>query len=74
MLNENEIKDEIMRRGYNPYLLPPWLRKCRFFLKGCIIPLTVFQALRTLFFPTTGDIILLFLLLTITYLLWTDFI
>ncbi|AWE08183.1 hypothetical protein DCE79_12615 [Lysinibacillus sp. 2017] len=63
-----------MRKGYNPYLLPPWLRKIRFFMKHCIIPITVFQALRTIFVPTTGDIFLLFFLIVISYLLIVDFI
>ncbi|MER1987159.1 MAG: hypothetical protein ABS949_05290 [Solibacillus sp.] len=63
-----------MRKGYNPYLLPPWLRKVRFFMKHCIIPLAIFQAIRTLFLPTTGDLILLAILLLFAYLLTTDFI
>lgn len=63
-----------MRKGYNPYLLPPWLRKVRFFMRHCIIPLTIFQAIRTLLFPTTGDLILLILLILFAYLLTTDFI
>lgn len=63
-----------MRKGYNPYLLPPWLRKTRFFLKHCIIPLTIFQAIRTLILPTTGDLILLGFMMILAYLLTTDFI
>ena len=61
-----------MRRNYNPYLLPPWLRKIRFFMKSCIIPIAVFQAIRTLFVPTTGDIILLIILILFSYILATD--
>ncbi|MER1957882.1 MAG: hypothetical protein ABS942_10900 [Solibacillus sp.] len=63
-----------MRRNYNPYLLPPWLRKFRFLMRQCILPLTIFQAIRTIFLPTTGDIILLFILILFSYLLLTDFI
>lgn len=63
-----------MRKNYNPYLLPPWLRKIRFYCKNCIIPLTVFQAIRTIFIPTTGDILLLIILILFCYLLTTDFI
>ncbi|WP_332647146.1 hypothetical protein [Lysinibacillus sp. 54212] len=63
-----------MRRKYNPYLLPPWLRKIRFYCKKIIIPITVFQAIRTIFVPTTGDIFLLLFLAVITYLLTTDYI
>ncbi|MDW0109659.1 hypothetical protein QT716_06270 [Sporosarcina aquimarina] len=47
-----------MRRGYNPYLLPPWLRKCRFYGKMIIIPISCFQLIRLLIIPTTGDFLL----------------
>lgn len=63
-----------MRRNYNPYLLPPWLRKTRFFIRGCIIPITIFQAIRTLFLPTTFDILLLIILILLSYVLITDII
>lgn len=63
-----------MKRPYNPYLLPPWLRKTRFYCRQIILPIVVFQAFRTLFLPTTLDIILLCLLSVIAYLLLTDFI
>ncbi|ATP41286.1 hypothetical protein CSE16_15155 [Solibacillus sp. R5-41] len=63
-----------MRKGYNPYLLPPWLRKTRFYIKHCIIPITIFQAIRTIFFPTTGDIILLVLLIGLSYLFTCDYL
>lgn len=63
-----------MRRNYNPYLLPPWLRKVRFYAKHIVLPLTIFQAIRTLFIPTTGDFLLLLVLVLLSYLLLTDFI
>lgn len=63
-----------MRKNYNPYLLPPWLRKIRFFMKHCIIPITVFQGIRTLLLPTTGDLIVLIFLIIISYLLTVDII
>ena len=47
-----------MRKGYNPYLLPPWLRKTRFYCKGIIIPIAIFQLIRLLIVPTTGDFLL----------------
>ncbi|MBB5149146.1 MULTISPECIES: hypothetical protein [Ureibacillus] len=62
------------RKSYNPWLLPPWLRKIRFFAKSICIPITVFQAIRVVFIPTTGDVLLLFLLALISWLLWTDII
>lgn len=62
------------RKSYNPWLLPPWLRKIRFFSKHICIPITVFQGIRTIFIPTTGDILLLMVLALISWLLWTDII
>ncbi|MGM9945711.1 MAG: hypothetical protein ACI33M_12240 [Lysinibacillus sp.] len=63
-----------MKRPYNPYLLPPWLRKTRFYCRQFILPIVIFQAIRTLFIPTTFDIILLVILSVLAYLLLTDFI
>jgi hypothetical protein len=62
------------RKCYNPWLLPPWIRKVRFYAKHICIPITVFQAIHTLFVPTTGDVLLLFILALISWLLWTDII
>ncbi|WP_398295630.1 hypothetical protein [Sporosarcina saromensis] len=67
-------KDEMMRRGYNPYLLPPWLRKTRFYCKGIIIPIAIFQLIRLLIVPTTGDFLLLCILAGLAFLLYKDII
>lgn len=63
-----------MRKGYNPYLLPPWLRKTRFYCKGIIIPIAIFQLIRLLIVPTTGDFLLLCLLGGLAFLLYKDII
>ncbi|QBP40752.1 hypothetical protein E2636_06295 [Paenisporosarcina antarctica] len=63
-----------MRRGYNPYLLPPWLRKTRFYCKNIILPITVFELIRTIFLPTTFDFLLLCLLISILFLFHRDII
>lgn len=63
-----------MRRGYNPYLLPPWLRKTRFYCKGIIIPIAIFQLIRLLIVPTTGDFLLLCFLVGLAFLLYKDII
>ncbi|MCM3316886.1 hypothetical protein M3603_09430 [Rummeliibacillus stabekisii] len=63
-----------MRRRYNPYLLPPWLRRTRFYCKGIIIPFTCFQFVRIIIFPTTWDIIILLLFIGLWYLLHSDII
>jgi hypothetical protein len=58
-----------MRRRYNPYSLPPWLRYCRSVAAQFIIPLTIFQGIRTIFLPTTFDVMLLaiFILLAVSF-------
>lgn len=58
-----------MRRKYNPYMLPPWLKTIREIGRQFIIPITVFQGIRTLILPTFFDIVLLliFLLLLAAY-------
>ena len=63
-----------MRKGYNPYLLPPWLRKTRFYCKAIIIPITVFQLIRLLIVPTTGDFLLLCVLGGLTFLFYKNII
>lgn len=63
-----------MRKGYNPYLLPPWLRKCRCYCKTIIIPITVFQLVRMLIVPTAGDFLLLCILAGLAFTLHKDII
>lgn len=63
-----------MRKGYNPYLLPPWLRKCRFYCKTIIIPIAVFQLIRMLIVPTAGDFLLLGFLAGLAFALHKDII
>ncbi|WP_433743458.1 hypothetical protein [Falsibacillus pallidus] len=48
-----------MRKKYNPYMLPPWLRTFRGVCKQFILPFTIFQAVRTVLLPTTFDVLLL---------------
>ncbi|TXC90116.1 hypothetical protein FS935_13710 [Metabacillus litoralis] len=52
-----------MKRRYNPYTLPPWVRQMREISIQIIIPLTIFQGIRTVFFPTSFDVLLLGLLI-----------
>lgn len=63
-----------MRRNYNPFLLPKSIRRIRFYCRAIVLPITVFQGLHTLLFPTTWNMILFVLLLILTYLLHSDFI
>ncbi|MBP2240606.1 hypothetical protein J2Z40_001163 [Cytobacillus eiseniae] len=52
-----------MKRKYSPYTLPPWLRKVRGACAQFIIPICVFQGIRTILFPFTLDVLLLTLLI-----------
>ncbi|MBP3038244.1 hypothetical protein J9303_01840 [Bacillaceae bacterium Marseille-Q3522] len=52
-----------MRRRYNRYALPPWLRNFRNVCAQFIIPIGVFQAIRTILLPSIIDIILLTLII-----------
>ncbi len=63
-----------MRRRYNPYAWPPWLRKLRFIAEQCIIPITVVQAIRTILLPTTIDVILLAIFILLSFALHYDWI
>ncbi len=54
-----------MMRRYNPYTLPPWLRKCRAVARQFVIPFCIFQGIRTLFLPTTFDVLLLAVLIAL---------
>jgi hypothetical protein len=54
-----------LRRRFNPYTLPPRLRTAREIARQLIIPFCIFQAIRTVFLPTTFDVILLLLFLLI---------
>lgn len=63
-----------MSRKYNPYRLPRWLRKIRFYCKQIVLPICFFQLIRIIFVPTTGDIILLTCLLLLYVLLANDWI
>ncbi|MET3682552.1 putative membrane protein SpoIIM required for sporulation [Alkalibacillus flavidus] len=40
------------------YRLPPWMRKCIMTIERCIVPIMIFQLIRTLLFPTTLDVFL----------------
>ncbi|MBT2754568.1 hypothetical protein AB1K84_10315 [Mesobacillus foraminis] len=48
-----------MKRRYSPYTLPRWLRTVRSVCGQFAVPFCVFQGIRTIFFPTTFDVLLL---------------
>jgi len=59
----------------NPYRhrFPPWVNRCLCIIEGAILPILIFQLIRTLFLTTTIDLILLVLFIGIFiafYLRW----
>ncbi|WP_087971814.1 hypothetical protein [Oceanobacillus rekensis] len=61
-----------MARFYR-YKLPPWARHCLIILERITLPIMIFQLIRTLFIPTTFDILLLGVLIGLVvafYLEW----
>lgn len=53
------------KRTYN-FATPGWMRNVQTLLYDFIIPLTVFQGIRTLLFPTLLDFILLIVFIGLT--------
>lgn len=47
-----------MSRFYR-YRLPPWVRYWLFVIEKATLPIMIFQLIRTLFLPTTFDVLLL---------------
>ncbi|KZZ86123.1 MULTISPECIES: hypothetical protein [Bacillaceae] len=48
-----------MRKRFNSYTVPPWVKELRVTAVQFIIPITIFQGIRTLLFPTGFDVLLL---------------
>lgn len=63
-----------MRKRYSPYSLPPWLRQLRLICCQIIIPIVIFQGIRTLFLPSTFDILLLAILILLAIALNLEWI
>jgi len=61
-------------KRFNPYSWPPWLRQLRAICAQVIIPITVFQAIRTILWPTTFDVILLAILVLLAVAFHLDWI
>jgi hypothetical protein len=56
-------------KRFNYYSWPPWLRQVRAVCAQFILPITIVQAVRTIFLPTTFDVILLaiFVLIAVAF-------
>src|SRR5699024_12062232 len=54
----NMLSEVMSVGGHYRYRFPPWLNKCVCILEKAILPILVFQLIRTIFFTTTLDLIL----------------
>ncbi|SFB16421.1 MULTISPECIES: hypothetical protein [unclassified Bacillus (in: firmicutes)] len=63
-----------MRKKYNIYSLPPWLRTVRAVAAQFSIPFCIFQGIRTIFFPTTVDVLLLTIFVLVSLALYLEII
>ncbi|MEH7387746.1 hypothetical protein V7147_20445 [Bacillus sp. JJ1521] len=64
-----------MKRGrFRKYSYPQWLRQTRDFCAQFIIPITVVQAVRTIFIPTTIDVFFLAILIFLIVCIHLDWI
>ena len=61
-------------KGFNKYNLPPWLRNFRDVLKQFIVPISVFQGIRTFLIPTTADLLFLIILVLLAIAFQNDVI
>ena len=50
---------------YYRYRLPLWCRECLYICERSLLPIIIFQAIRTLFIPTSFDVLLLTILILI---------
>lgn len=56
MPGEEEIR---MKNKVNKYTIQTWMRTSKGVIRQLIIPFSIFQAIRTVMFPTTFDVLLL---------------
>ena len=56
------------------YRLPPWMRQCIIVIEKVTLPILIFQVIRTIFFPTTLDVLLLGMLIGIFIAFYLDWI
>nr|WGD68675.1 hypothetical protein P5630_13515 [Bacillus subtilis] len=63
-----------MKKRFSSYSSMPWVRQIRLVSAQVIIPITIFQGIRTIFFPTTFDVSLLAILIFLACALHLEWI
>ncbi|MFY0757398.1 MULTISPECIES: hypothetical protein [Metabacillus] len=63
-----------MRRKVNYYNMSPWVKQFKVIAGQFIVPITIFQTIRTLIFPTPVDLVLLSLLILLGVALHMEWI
>lgn len=56
------------------YKLPPWLRACIFAIEKAMLPIMIYQNLRTFFIPTTLDVFLSIVVTGLFVVFYLDYI
>jgi len=59
---------------FHRYRLPPWAIRFIFLLEKSLIPILIFQSIRTLIFMTTLDVFLLILLIGLFIAFYLDWL
>jgi hypothetical protein len=63
-----------LKKKYNPYALPSWLKNLRAVVAQFAVPICIFQGIRTLLFPTGFDILLLIIMILLAAALHLELI
>ncbi|TDL82132.1 hypothetical protein [Peribacillus frigoritolerans] len=63
-----------MRRKINYYNMSPWVKQFKLIAGQFIVPITIFQTIRTLIFPSLVDLVLLSLLILLGVALHMEWI
>jgi hypothetical protein len=70
----HQVRRICMRRKVNYYNMSPWVKQFKVIAGQFIVPITIFQTIRTLIFPTPVDLVLLSLLILLGVALHMEWI
>ncbi|WP_010678308.1 hypothetical protein [Bacillus timonensis] len=62
------------RRHFRKYSYPHWVRQCRDVCHQFIIPITIVQTVRTIFLPTSFDVLFLAILILLAVAFHLDWV